>query len=273
MKKSLTVFGGLVATSLFIHAIAGAGINKMNKTKYIETSAEIELLEGGKAKCTQTTTRPELNSNDKLTVSLDALVARVVQESGCISAKDMAQEGDTFSSDLYFKIHYRDSNDTFATIKESSDSYLGGAHPNTSMTPHILDLKTQKEVSSDSLFEPALLTEAKAFIAATYAEKAVSQNNKHIDRTSKKLAIEKDDAKTQDLREEIDFAKGCNDLYQENSTYFDLSPSKAGFLVSISLPHVAAACDRPVYISYQEIMKKNPAFLSKTSVISNLIKK
>jgi hypothetical protein len=274
MNKWTLIISGILAASMLATADMAAKVTKaakQNKQKYLETTEKIKLREDGKAECSQSITKPDLEKNDVITGALDKLVEDVTKSSGCVSASEYAEEGDSFDSSLYFKIKYRDNKNVFATVLETSDSYLGRAHPNSSSTPHILDLKQNKEISSDTLFNATLLTEAKKFISETYAIKAVMQNNKHIERTKNKLTREKNPTKVADYQAEVEFAEDCNGLYKENSDYFSLSPAKSGFVVNISLPHVAAACDRVVYISYQEISTKNPEFFNKNSVISHLI--
>jgi hypothetical protein len=120
--------------------------------------------------------------------------------------------------------------DNVLVIREGGSTYCGGAHPNNSLSHHVFDMKSGKELSNKDLFN--------IFIEKNYSTDKTPQFQKFFDKITvqEKYAYSATSGAPEDLKE------ACKALFDENYG-ISIWPDNKGLVFSIDdAPHAIGPC-------------------------------
>ncbi len=128
-------------------------------------------------------------------------------------------------------------------IQEGGSTYCGGAHPDNSISHHVFDMKSGKELGNKDLFN--------IFIEKDYSTNKTPQFQKFFDKitTQKKYLYSPTSGAPDDLEED------CKALFDEN-TYMAIWPDDKGLVISIDdAPHAIGPCMDDYYrVPFKEML-------------------
>lgn len=128
---------------------------------YVDKEEKREATVDGKVAFTVSATYPELNDNEKVNAAIKADVQarmnRCEKENADIAKDFVAQQGEP-TAEWYCDINYevKTFDDYAFSIRVTEVSYMGGAHPNTTVSGLTYNLQTGEKMTAEDFMENAL---------------------------------------------------------------------------------------------------------------------
>ena len=181
-------------------------------------------------------------SNIKNTLS-HRHIELVAQGLDCNNSLADTSDKDTYGGYNEYMSNVIHVTDNILVIQEGGSTYCGGAHPNNSISHHVFDMKSGKELSNKDLFN--------IFIEKDYSTDKTPQFQKFFDKITKqkKYLYSATSGAPDDLEED------CKALFDEN-TYIAIWPDNKGLVFSIDdAPHAIGPCMDDYYrVPYKEML-------------------
>jgi hypothetical protein len=149
-------------------------------------------------------------------------------------------EGLEGEKNVYFNVAYNVllANDDLVSLELAYDSYMGGAHPDSSYDAVTYDLRADRELKLEDIFKP---NSAYAKAVAAYCDKDIRRRANEMEEEAAKEQHRKAEPQTD--------APVLPELLEEISA-FALTPK--GVMIYYDLPHVVAVFDRN-FVPYSEV--------------------